>query len=88
MSLKKRIRSLEHQPAKHIDEPKETALQFVIRWREERRKEIAADPEAWERGAEAREQARQQRLREDGWPEGYEPTIHEKLQRFMERRNN
>ena len=82
MSLKKRIRSLEHQPAKHTDdEPKETALQSATRIIAKIRKERAADPEGCER-------RRRERLRADGWPEGYNPTASEILQRILERRTN
>lgn len=88
MSIKKRIQNLESQPEKHVDAPKETALQFAIRWREERRKEIAADPDAWERGAEAREQARLKHLQRLGFPDGYSPTWREHLQRLVEQKLN
>lgn len=91
MKLKRRVLNLESQPAKHTDEVpaarKETALEFVRRWRANRQAEIDADPEAWERGAEAREQSRLQLLRDLGFPEGSKPTPRELLQRFIERRN-
>lgn len=59
------------------------AISWVLAWLA-----LTYCSEAWERGAEAREQARQQRMRELGFPEGYTPGWREHLQRFIERRKD
>jgi len=80
MNHKRRLKNLESQPAKRVDDgPKETALESAIRIVNKIKAERAADPEGCER-------RRQESLRKDGWPEGYNPTARELMQRIIDRR--